>query len=208
MATVATIRGPTHVLIVPFPSEATIRLLDLTPHRLHRCLHPGLIPSPLTWVFAASSSLLSGAFALSATYYLWREKPMRNNLHDDFELLCFHKLPGSSTYPWWQVSPLYRSYVDGDAESEHLRDGFLCNIQSWGLIVNTFSLSLERNHLDFLRNYLGHGRVWEVGALTYAASHDRSAKWSSSISADDIVSWLHGHEDRQVCTCASAVKLF
>lgn len=133
-------------------------------------------------------------------YYLWRETPKRKNVNDENEVVCYHTLPNLPKYPWWQLSPLYRSNVEGEPDSERLKEGFLGNIASWGLIVNTFT-SLEKNYLDSLRDDLGHDRVWAVGPL-HLLPHNISMAaqrgGSSSVAANDVVSWLDQHEDRNV----------
>ncbi|KAI4344009.1 hypothetical protein L6164_011286 [Bauhinia variegata] len=141
----------------------------------------------------------SGAFALSTMYFLWSERPKRKNDKDENEVLCYHKLPDSPKYPWWQVSPLYRSYVEGDPEAEEFAEGFVGNITSWGLIVNTFA-QFEEPYLDYVKKDLGHDRVWAVGPLL--PSDDTSGVTQrggpSSVSVDNIISWLDQREDGKV----------
>ncbi|KAK7281794.1 hypothetical protein RIF29_10074 [Crotalaria pallida] len=148
----------------------------------------------------------SSAFALSTMYFLWKDMPMRNNVNDENEVVLYHRLPNSPRYPWCQVSPLFRSYVgDDDPDSVLLKDSFLGNIQSWGLVVNTFS-ELEKPYLDYLRTELGHDRVWAVGPLlphpddSSTATKQRGG--SSSVSVNDVVSWLDQRQkDKVVYVC-------
>ncbi|KAK7304217.1 hypothetical protein RJT34_15340 [Clitoria ternatea] len=140
----------------------------------------------------------SGAFAFSAICFLWRELPKRENPNDDNEIVSFQRLPNSPTYPWWQVSPLFRSYASGDPGSEKFKDWFLGNIASYGLIVNSFN-DFEKPYLDYLKTELGHDRVWAVGPLL--PQDDSSLKQrggSSSVMVNDVVSWLDEKQDRTV----------
>lgn len=83
---------------------------------------------------------------------------------------CFQSIPKSPKYPWWQISPMYRSYKRPgpgqltDPILERLKDGFQANLESWGLVVNTFD-DVEGEYLNYLKKLLGHDRVWGVGPL-------------------------------------------
>ncbi|XP_058723085.1 flavonol 3-O-glucosyltransferase UGT89B1 [Vicia villosa] len=145
----------------------------------------------------------SGAFAFSTMCFLWKNLPTRVNPTDENEVVSYQSIPNSPNYPWWQVSPLFRSYVPGDADSEKVRDLFLCNTQSWGLIVNTFD-EVEKPYIDYLKTEMGNDRVWAVGPLLPMDDDNDSSTMvlqrggSSSVSANDIVSWLDKREDRKV----------
>ncbi|KAL7161127.1 hypothetical protein ACSBR2_041729 [Camellia fascicularis] len=142
----------------------------------------------------------SGAMALSVIYSLWSDLPKRDDPNNDKALISFPKIPNSPIYPWCQLSPLYRSYVEGDPVSEFMKDGFESNMASWGLVVNSFS-ELERVYLDHLIEVLGHDRVWAVGPLLPPVG-DRSGPiergGSSSVLQSDVLSWLDTCEDRTV----------
>lgn len=93
---------------------------------------------------------------------------------------------------------MYRSYTPGDEDSENLKEWFLGNFASWGLLVNSFA-DLERPYFDFLRKELGHDRVWAVGPLLpedESSVKDRGG--TSSVSVNDVVSWLDKMEERKV----------
>ena len=90
--------------------------------------------------------------------------------------------------------------MEGDPDSEFLRDGFLANCASWGLVVNSFS-EMEGVYLEHLRNELGHDRVWAVGPLRPLVedlSGPTKRGGSSSVSVDHILSWLDKCGDRKV----------
>ncbi|PON46417.1 UDP-glucuronosyl/UDP-glucosyltransferase, partial [Parasponia andersonii] len=103
----------------------------------------------------------SGALALSVMHSLWRDLPRRQDPND---VVPFPEIPNSPKYAWWQLSPLYRSYVEGDPDSEFVRDGFVANRASWGLAVNSFG-EMEGAYLEHLRRDSGHDRVWAVGPV-------------------------------------------
>ncbi|KAK9278555.1 hypothetical protein L1049_028127 [Liquidambar formosana] len=115
--------------------------------------------------------------------------------------ISFPDIPNSPKYPWWQISPVYRSYVEGDPISEFIKDGFRANMASWGLVINSFT-GLERVYLDHLVKELGHDRVWAVGPLHPLDENYLSGPTerggSSSVSAADILSWLDTCDDRKV----------
>ncbi|KAG6410475.1 hypothetical protein SASPL_128536 [Salvia splendens] len=69
-----------------------------------------------------------GALAISIINSLWCEMPTRRNRDDDEdEIIQFPKITNSSFYPWWQLSPLYQSYVEGDLVLEFIKDSFRAN---------------------------------------------------------------------------------
>ncbi|KAL5751448.1 hypothetical protein ACOSP7_026051 [Xanthoceras sorbifolium] len=141
----------------------------------------------------------SGALALSIIFALWRDMPRLNSNDDSTQIITFPGIPNSPKYPWWQLSPIYRSYVEGDPVSEFIRDGILGNISSWGLVINSFT-ELERVYLDHLAKQMD-GRVWAVGPLlppAEDASGTSERGGFSSISADDVISWLDTCQDQKV----------
>ncbi|KAM3380867.1 UDP-glycosyltransferase 89B2 [Capsicum galapagoense] len=146
----------------------------------------------------------SGALALSAVYSLWREMPKRNDPNNDNEIFEFPDIPNCPKFPWWQISPIFRSYVEGNPSSEFIKDCFRADIASYGLILNTFT-ELENVYLDHLKKDLGHDRVWSVGPVQ--PPHDKDGGnssgssnrgGSSSVLASEILSWLNKCEDHSV----------
>uniref|UniRef100_A0A7N0VIP8 UDP-glycosyltransferases domain-containing protein n=1 Tax=Kalanchoe fedtschenkoi TaxID=63787 RepID=A0A7N0VIP8_KALFE len=97
---------------------------------------------------------------------------------------CFDNIPKCPKYPWWQISPMYRTYrhsagSDPDPDSESVKDGFKANLESWGHVINTFD-DVEGVYLDNLRKELGHDRVWAVGPLVLT----RAGSVSPGLDAD------------------------
>ncbi|CAK7323180.1 unnamed protein product [Dovyalis caffra] len=140
----------------------------------------------------------SGAMALATMYSLWRDMPKAPK--DQNQLFSFSKIPSCPKYPWWQISPLYRSYVEGDPVSEFTKEGMLANIASWGLVVNS-STSLEGTYLDHFRKELGHDRVYAVGPIL-PVRNDKSGPiergGSSSVSMHHLMTWLDTCEYHKV----------
>ncbi|CAN1138124.1 UDP-glycosyltransferase 89B2 [Linum perenne] len=132
----------------------------------------------------------SAAVALSVIYSLWRNMPKLPE--NPKESVSFSNLPNSPSWPSSQLSPMYRSYVAGDPFSEFLKDGFLADIESWGIAFNSFS-GLESKYLDYLKIELGHDRVWAVGPLQSPTSDG-----GTSSRVADLEAWLDTCEDDKV----------
>ncbi|XP_024031516.1 UDP-glycosyltransferase 89B2 isoform X2 [Morus notabilis] len=140
----------------------------------------------------------SGALALSVMFSMWRDLPTRRDPNDQNEVVSFGGVPNCPKYPWWQLSPLYRSYVEGDPDGEFFRDAFLDNLASWGLVVNSFG-DLEGVYLEHLRKETGHIRVWAVGPVKPIEQSGPTTRGGpSSVSADSITSWLDKCDDLKV----------
>ncbi|KAL0340432.1 UNVERIFIED_CONTAM: UDP-glycosyltransferase 89B2 [Sesamum radiatum] len=122
----------------------------------------------------------------------------RENYGDDNEMVGFPRVPSSPFYPWWQLSPVFRSYVKGDPNSEFIRDSFLANGSSYGLVFNSFG-GLEGAYLEYLKKELGHDRVWSIGPVLPpddVGPNERGRSSSTSIS--EILSWLDTCQDHSV----------
>ncbi|KAH6819202.1 UDP-glucosyl transferase 89B1 [Perilla frutescens var. frutescens] len=139
----------------------------------------------------------SGAFSISLINSLWCDMPTRKR-NVGHEIAEFPRIPNSPFYPWWQLSPLYRSYVEGDPVSEFIKDLFRANAVSHGLILNTFR-ELEGVYLDYLAKDLGHNRIWPIGPVlppNNIGPVDRGG--STSVSIAEICTWLDTCQDRTV----------
>ncbi|KAK7405154.1 hypothetical protein VNO78_06352 [Psophocarpus tetragonolobus] len=155
-------------------------------HLLARDLHvPRLVFSP------------SGAFALSLSYSLWRDAPQNDNPQDPNFVVSFPNLPNSPSYPWWQISPLFREPQRGGPEWEFHRENMLFNIDSWGVVFNTFT-ELERVYLNHIKKELGHQRVWAVGPVLPGSSQPEGRGGSSTVSRHDIIQWLDSRDNGSV----------
>lgn len=120
--------------------------------------------------------------------------PQRKNASDNSEMVGFPEIPYSPIYPWWQLSPVFQSYVKGDPDSEFIRDSYLGNFASYGWVFNSFD-GLEGIHLDYLGKQLEHGRVWGIGPVNVGP---KEGGGSSATLASDICSWLDTCEDHSV----------
>ncbi|KAL1363264.1 hypothetical protein HN51_011469 [Arachis hypogaea] len=171
----------------PLPPKAIISdfFLGWT-HYLARDLHvPRLVFSP------------SGAFALSVSFSLWRDLPQIENN----DVVSFPKLPNSPIYPSWQLTYHFRESKRGEFEWEFHRENMLLNLETWGIVFNTFT-ELERIYLDHVKKELDHERVWAVGPVLpnpedgSIGSECRGG--SSTVNHDDLIMWLDSCESGSV----------
>ncbi|KAI3686583.1 hypothetical protein L1987_80263 [Smallanthus sonchifolius] len=137
----------------------------------------------------------SGALGYSIFHMLWRDASEIKALNDDGDesfMLSFPDIPNSPELPWWQLSPLRRSYKKGEPGFESFRKGVLDNMTSWGIVFNTFE-GLEGGYIDYVKKQMGHDRVWAVGPLL-PDKHDPMGTTgrggSSAVPLDDLLTWL------------------
>ncbi|XP_027125263.2 UDP-glycosyltransferase 89B2-like [Coffea arabica] len=156
----------------------------------------------------------SGGLALSVIYSLWRHMPKRKDPSSDEENVPL-PVPNCPSYPWWQLSPVYRSFADNETDliSKTIKENLDGDMASFGLVINSVS-ELEGVYMDHLKDFLGHPRVWSVGpVLPPSASGDASGPaergGASSISASEILTWLdqieEDHSVIYVCFGSQAV---
>jgi hypothetical protein len=139
----------------------------------------------------------SGAFALSLVISLWKDLPRPDvNGTEQNGIVPFIGVPNSPEFRWDQISTMYRRYLAGDPNGEFLKNGFRLNIESWGLIINTFR-DLESVYLDHLIELFGQNRVWAVGP-TLPDSNSQNRGGSSSSPVTDVINWLDGREVNSV----------
>ncbi|KAI3833033.1 hypothetical protein MKX03_021311 [Papaver bracteatum] len=155
----------------------------------------------------------SGAQILSVIFCLWRDLPTPANTdnskdNDDANtLIPFPKVPGCPSYPWWQLSSLYRAYVQSTKQSggdnnsgdvEFLRKDFLGNVECWGMVFNSFH-ELEGIYLDHMKQtYFGNKYLWAVGPLSQSGPTERGGATSEQAGGGDIFSWLDTCDDHSV----------
>ncbi|GJZ24252.1 UDP-glycosyltransferase 89B2 [Tanacetum coccineum] len=149
----------------------------------------------LGWTYDLASQLgirhytfsVTGAFSLSVIFSLWRYQPKRRDQENENEVILFLKIPNSPEYPWWKLSIIYRSYVQGDPASEFLKDGLCNNMASWGIIVNSFT-ELEQVYVDHLKEEVGHDRVFAVGPIL--PTGNKTTERGGSSASNNVLSWL------------------
>lgn len=144
----------------------------------------------------------SGALALVIIYSLWSDRPKKRLENGNDGLITFSKVPKCPSYPWWQLSNVYRSFVENEVDpiSKFIETIFVGNLSSYGVILNTFSES-EMIYLDYLKELLGHERVWAVGPLLPTVddvSGPGQRGGSTSVSGDEVSKWLDKCEDDSV----------
>ncbi|KAG9141272.1 hypothetical protein Leryth_001744 [Lithospermum erythrorhizon] len=139
----------------------------------------------------------TGALSFSLIESLWEDRPMKKKVNgDDEEVIYFNNLPNCPNYPWWQISSIYRAYVQGlgkdDIDGERVREGFVSNLACHGVLINSF-FELEHEYVDYLKRKMGHERVWSIGPLPpldESVSGPIQRGGSSSMSSSEITSWL------------------
>ncbi|KAI3688831.1 hypothetical protein L2E82_46695 [Cichorium intybus] len=145
----------------------------------------------------------SGALGSSIFHMLWQKQPEINALNSDGHesfFLSLPEIPNSPGFPWWQLSPLWRSFKKGDPDSESFRKGMLANMNSWGIVYNTFE-DLEGVYIDHMKKQIGHDRVWAVGPLL-PDEHGQVVTigrgGSSAVPPDELLLWLDKKPDDSV----------
>ncbi|KAF8037487.1 hypothetical protein BT93_B0397 [Corymbia citriodora subsp. variegata] len=213
-----------HPLVIPAPDvpclSKNILIVKVTSMRHHH--YPAVVewfrshPSPpvailsdffLGWTQELASELgiprvvfsPSAAFSVSIEFSLWQNVP-KNGCNDENSTVTFGDVPNSPTYRWWQISRLFRTYKEGDADLEFHRQGWLANAASWGVVFNSFT-ELERVYIDYMKGRFGPDRVWTVGPLLPPVDDSASSTsrgGSSSVPAEEVLKWLDGREERSV----------
>lgn len=128
----------------------------------------------------------SGALGLSVINSLWRYFPKRDDPTNENSLISFPNISTSPTFPWWQLSSIYRSYIKGDPTWEFVKDGLCANMASWGVVINSFT-ELDRVYFNHIMAESGHDRVFAVGPLLPPAKNINERGGSGS---SDVLSWL------------------
>lgn len=136
----------------------------------------------------------SGVMAMLIIYSL-RRNPPEGDVHDDPSTsISLSDVPNSSIYPSWQLRFLYSTtYVEGDPISEFMRNGVVANMDSHGLVFNSFS-ELEQVYVDHVMREAGHDRIWVVGPLLPINDDDKP----NLSSEDETITWLNSCPDRTV----------
>ncbi|KAJ7978791.1 UDP-glycosyltransferase [Quillaja saponaria] len=148
----------------------------------------------------------SGVFALSIALSVWHDLPENTDPDNSNFTLTFPKFPNSPVYHWWQIPHLYREGRKGDPDWEFFRENFVANLESWGMVFNSFT-ELERVYFDHLKKELGHDRVWAVGPVLPPSREDNNAGpdpgptnrgGSSSVPCDEVLTWLDARSEYSV----------
>lgn len=139
----------------------------------------------------------SSAAALSIDFSLWGND-LQKEVHSD--VITLSDVPNSPSFPRWQLSPLYRTFVSGDASLGILKDGVVANMESWGVVFNSFT-ELEQMYLDPMKMRFGPGRVWAVGPLNSSmddSSISMGRGGSSSVPPQVVLTWLDSQKKNSV----------
>ncbi|KAJ7956525.1 UDP-glycosyltransferase [Quillaja saponaria] len=129
----------------------------------------------------------------------------------DFFLGWTHQLGSQLRVPRLVFSPsgafalsithLYRQGKKGDPDWDFIGENFIANMACWGIVFNSFS-ELERVYFNYLKQELGHDRVFAVGpALPPPEDEDvgqANRGGSSSVPCHEVLSWLNDRPDDSV----------
>ncbi|KAI3788620.1 hypothetical protein L2E82_01392 [Cichorium intybus] len=121
-------------------------------------------------------------------------------LGDESFFLSLPEIPNLPGFPWCQLSPLWRSFKKGDPDSESFRKGMLANMNSWGIVYNSFE-DLEGDYIDHMKKQIGHDRVWAVGPLLpYEHGQVVTIRrgGSSAVPPEEVLMWLDKKPDDSV----------
>eukprot|EP00262_Sarcandra_glabra_P010507 TRINITY_DN2579_c0_g1_i1.p1 TRINITY_DN2579_c0_g1~~TRINITY_DN2579_c0_g1_i1.p1 ORF type:complete len:476 (+),score=29.59 TRINITY_DN2579_c0_g1_i1:61-1488(+) len=138
----------------------------------------------------------SAAHTLCINNWCWRHVSDKKDPGDPNFQITFEEIPNSPTFPWYQLSIFYRNYKKEDPLWEFIKDECLANIASWGIVFNSFD-ELEGVFLEYMKEDLGHHRVWAVGPLTPPAKPAERGG-SSSVPVGDVMTWLDKWAERSV----------
>ncbi|XP_059638720.1 UDP-glycosyltransferase 89B2-like [Cornus florida] len=140
----------------------------------------------------------SGAFAASVLDFLWRHLPRNDEPHDDDNSIRLANVPNSPEYPWWQFPRYYRQYTKGNPDFEFFRSNILANMESWGIVFNSFT-ELERVYIDHVKKeLLGNQRVWAVGPLLPPDDDAVGPGGRVNVPPHEVMTWLDGMADQSV----------
>ncbi|CAD6336904.1 unnamed protein product [Miscanthus lutarioriparius] len=138
----------------------------------------------------------SGVLATAATHSLFRRmpRPPEGDAGRGYTV-SFPALPGAPSYPWRQISRMYRSYAEGgrDEHSEGIKDNFLWNMEGAAFVCNTCH-PLEGKYLEAQPlTDLASKRVWAVGPVA-----PPPASTGEGDPAGDVNAWLDAFPDSSV----------
>jgi UDP-glucoronosyl and UDP-glucosyl transferase len=124
------------------------------------------------------------AFAAAIIDYVYSHVPKPND-----ELIQLGSLPSSPLFAFRELPQVFRSYQPGNPDWDFIRESFLANFTSWGVLVNTFN-ALESEYIFHLKSFYGaHDRVWAVGPIQ-PTGPTTSRGGDSSVSSEELTKWL------------------
>ncbi|XVF49884.1 hypothetical protein PTKIN_Ptkin04bG0052200 [Pterospermum kingtungense] len=145
----------------------------------------------------------SGSFAYSVKISMCQEPPRIDDPHDVNNTFSFPRVPNSQKYLPYQISSVYRFCKDGDPGKEYYRKNWFENLNSWGLVINTF-VDLESIYIEHMKKEMGHDSVWAVGPVMPIEDDNvlgldtTNRGGSSSVPCHELMTWLDAWEDNSV----------
>ncbi|XP_073131525.1 flavonol 3-O-glucosyltransferase UGT89B1-like [Henckelia pumila] len=146
----------------------------------------------------------SGAIFAAVSDHLWGgSDAVKRGLE-----VKFQDLPGSPCLAWEELPTLFRRYKElqvTNSNFQFVKNSMIANTLSWGLVFNSL-VALEGEFLDYLREKMGHPRVYTVGPLHLWGKPNNLG--ASPITSDGVLSWLDEFEDGSVLyVCFGSQKL-
>uniref|UniRef100_A0A0E0E0L4 UDP-glycosyltransferases domain-containing protein n=1 Tax=Oryza meridionalis TaxID=40149 RepID=A0A0E0E0L4_9ORYZ len=139
----------------------------------------------------------SAVYGTAVFHSMFRLMPKREDEHDDECPVSFPDIPGSPSYPWRQLTLLYRLYKNGDEVSEGVKNNILSNMGSSCIVSNTFR-QLEGRYLERPLADLGFMRVRAIGPLAPEPNASDNRGGETAVAASDLCAWLDQFADGAV----------
>lgn len=135
--------------------------------------------------FYPNSALLASIY-----YSLWKDF----SVVQSEGLIHFPDIPGSPSFKEDHLPSIYRicKQQQLSSDAEFVREGLIANYSSWGIICNSFE-ALEDKNFNYLKNKLGHDRIYGLGPVGLSGVPDKR-----DLSNNDILKWLDGCPDGSV----------
>ncbi|KAI4314039.1 hypothetical protein L6164_026982 [Bauhinia variegata] len=136
----------------------------------------------------------SGAFYTAVINHCWlNSEAVRGS-----KLVQFSGLPGSPSFKEEHLPSIFRLYRESDPDSAFVKDSMLGNIESWGIVFNSFS-ALEGPFLDYLKTTSGHTRVFGVGPLSLIGVNNGLGRVNPDLEpSSKVFTWLDECPDGSV----------
>ncbi|KAL4566440.1 hypothetical protein LXL04_030555 [Taraxacum kok-saghyz] len=146
----------------------------------------------------------SGVLSFSILQTLWEDVEEINadngDQRDEKLSISFPEIPNSPEFPRWQLLPVSCNFKKGEPNYESFRNGMLGNMNSWGIVYNTFE-DLESVYIDHMKKQMGHDRVWAVGPLLpneHSLLSTMTRGGSGIVPPNDLLKWLDKKPDDSV----------
>lgn len=146
----------------------------------------------------------SGTFLAAVLNKIWTNF---ETFHNSFCDVKFHDLPHSPCFPYEQLPSVFRRYQETNPDSRVVKNSMIANISSWASVFSTFD-ALEGEFSEYLKESMGHDRVFQVGPLNLLGVRPNAMAGGKETSY--ILKWLDEcKEDESVLyVCFGSQKFF